>query len=114
MRRHRTLVTGLALAVLSVPVLAVAAAVQAAETPRRGGVPARAIAAERAESGSAPGAEPSPHRDGAPLLQYLIQTEPAQLPGRSSATRPREWKIASTGSPIVKLRQGSGSMTARR
>ena len=75
MRRLRTLVTGLALAVLigslvlAVPavVLAVPAAVQAAETPRRGGVLLAAIAAD------APSLDPHQEQTFATIAPYTVE-----------------------------------------
>jgi ABC-type oligopeptide transport system substrate-binding subunit len=81
MRRHRTLVTGLALAILiGSLVLAVPAAVQAAETPRRGGVLLAAIAAD------APSLDPHQEQTFAtielvaPLYSTLLQIDPLSYP----------------------------------
>src|SRR4029450_2648555 len=107
MRRHRTLVTGLGLAVLiGSLVLVVPAAVQAAETPRRGGVLLAAIAA------GAPSLEPHQGQTFAtielvpPLYSTLIQIDPLSYP-KIIGDAASEWKIASDGLTYTfKLRQG--------
>jgi len=107
MRRHRTLVTVLALAVLiGSLVLAVPAAVQAAETPRRGGVLLAAIGAD------APSLDPHQEQTFAtielvaPLYSTLIQIDPLSYP-KIIGDAASEWKIASDGLTYTfKLRQG--------
>ena len=107
MRRHRTLVTGLGLAVLiGSLVLVVPAAVQAAETPRRGGVLLAAIAAD------APSLDPHQEQTFAtielvaPLYSTLIQIDPLSYP-KIIGDAASEWKIASDGLTYTfKLRQG--------
>src|SRR6266540_4985050 len=107
MRRHRTLFAGLALAVLiGFLVVAVPAAVQAAATPRRGGVLIAAIAAD------APSLDPHQEQTFAtielvaPLYSTLIQIDPLSYP-KIIGDAASEWKIASAGLTYTfKLRQG--------
>src|SRR5258705_8132700 len=107
MRRHRTLVTGLALAILiGSQVVAVPAAVQAAEAPRRGGVLLAAIAAD------APSLDPHQEQTFAtielvaPLYSTLIQIDPLSYPNIIGDAA-SEWKIAADGLTYTfKLRQG--------
>src|SRR6267142_2688715 len=107
MRRHRTLVTGLALAVLiGSQVVAVPAAVQAAEAPRRGGVLLAAIAAD------APSLDPHQEQTFAtiqlvaPLYSTLIQMDPLSYP-KIIGDAASEWKIAPDGLTYTfKIRQG--------
>ena len=106
-RRHRTLFTALALAVLvGSLVVAAPAAVQAAETPRRGGVLLAVI-----------GADPpslDPHQEStfaniqlvAPLYSTLIQIDPYHFP-KIIGDVATEWKITPDGLTYTfKLRQG--------
>src|SRR4029450_9682521 len=97
MRRHRTLVTGLGLAVLiGSLVLVVPAAVQAAGAPRRGGVLRAAIAAD------APSLDPHQEQTFAtielvaPLYSTLIQIDPLSYPKIIGDARSR-WKIQPDG-----------------
>src|SRR6266508_6987980 len=107
MRRHRTLFAGLALAVLiGFLVVAVPAAVQAAATPRRGGVLIAAIAAD------APSLDPHQEQTFAtielvaPLYSTLIQIDPLSYP-KIIGDAASEWKIAGDGLTYTfKLRQG--------
>src|SRR5713226_4333137 len=107
MRRHRRLFTVFALAVLIGPlVVAVPAAVQAAETPRRGGVLLAAIGAD------APSLDP--HQETtfatielvAPLYSTLLQLDPLSYP-KIIGDLATEWKIAPDGLTYTfKIRQG--------
>src|SRR6266849_4549498 len=107
MRRHRRLFTVFALAVLiGFLVVAVPTAVQAAETPRRGGVLLAAIAAD------APSLDPHQEQTFAtiemvaPLYSTLIQIDPLSYP-KIIGDAASEWKIASDGLTYTfKLRQG--------
>src|SRR5881296_4532100 len=107
MRHHRALFTVLVLAVLiGSLVVAVPAAVQAAETPRRGGILLAAIGAD------APSLDP--HQEStfatielvAPLYSTLIQIDPLSYP-KIIGDAASEWKIASDGLTYTfKLRPG--------
>src|SRR5881296_4384384 len=107
MRRHRALFTVLVLAVLiGSLVVAVPAAVQAAETPRRGGILLAAIGAD------APSLDP--HQEStfatlqmvAPLYSTLIQVDPLSYP-KIIGDAASEWKIAPDGLTYTfKLRGG--------
>ncbi len=107
MRRHRSLGPVLSRTVLiSLLVVAVPAAVSAAETPRRGGVLLAAIAAD------APSLDP--HQETtfatlqmvAPLYSTLLQFDPLQYP-KIIGDVASEWKIAPDGLTYTfKLRQG--------
>ena len=94
MRRYRTLVNGLALTVLIA--LAGLVAVQAAETPRRGGVLLAAIAAD------APSLDPHQEQTFAtielvaPLYSTLLQIDPYNYP-KIIGDAATEWKIAPDG-----------------
>src|SRR5713101_8134891 len=107
MRRHRRLFTVFALAVLiGFLVVAVPTAVQAAETPRRGGVLLAAIAAD------APSLDPHQEQTFAtielvaPLYSTLLQIDPLSYP-KIIGDAASEWKIASDGLTYTfKLRQG--------
>src|SRR3989454_5170765 len=107
MRRHRTIFTVFGLSVLvGVLVLAVPAAAQAAETPRRGGVLLAAIGAD------APSLDPHQEQTFAtiemvaPLYSTLIQIDPLSYP-KIIADAASEWKIAPDGLTYTfKLRQG--------
>src|SRR6266852_2281804 len=107
MRRHRRLFTVFALAVLiGFLLLAVPAGVQAAETPRRGGVLLAAIAAD------APSLDPHQEQTFAtiemvaPLYSTLIQTDPLSYP-KIIGDAASEWKIASDSLTYTfKIRQG--------
>jgi hypothetical protein len=93
--------------------MAVPAAVQAAETPRRGGVLLAAIAAD------APSLDPHQEQTFAtielvaPLYSTLIQIDPTQLPEdhrrRGQRVEDRVRRLTYT----FKLRRASGSTTAR-
>ena len=106
-RRHRTLFTIVALAVVvGSVVVATPAAVQGAETPRRGGVLLAAIAAD------APSL--APHQEQtfatielvAPLYSLLIQIDPLHYP-KIIGDLATEWKIAPDGLTYTfKIRQG--------
>ena len=103
MRRHRALLTALALVVL---VAMVPAAVFAAETPRRGGVLLAAIAAD------APSLDPHQEQTFAtmqmvaPLYSTLIQIDPLQYP-KVIGDAATDWKIAPDGLTYTfKIRQG--------
>ena len=106
-RRHRTLFAVVALSILlGSVVVAVPAAVQAAETPRRGGVLLAVI-----------GADPpslDPHQEQtfatlqlmAPLYSTLLQIDPYSYP-KIIADAATEWKIAPDGLTYTfKIRQG--------
>jgi peptide/nickel transport system substrate-binding protein len=111
LRRHRTLLTVVALAVLVT--LLIAAGVQAAETPRRGGVLLAVI-----------GADPpslDPHQEStfatiqlvAPLYSTLLQTDPYGYP-KIIGDAATEWKISSDAltytfkiRPGIKFHDGS-------
>src|SRR5712692_7803619 len=97
MPRHRTLVTVAALAVLiGSLVVAVPAAVQAAETPRRGGVLLAAIGAD------APSLDP--HQEQTFATIELV--DPLSYP-KIIGDAASEWKIAADGLTYTfKLRQG--------
>src|SRR5881296_1568405 len=107
MRRHRALFTVLVLAVLiGSLVVAVPAAVQAAETPRRGGILLAAIGAD------APSLDP--HQEStfatlqmvAPLYSTLIQVDPLSYP-KIIGDAASEWKIAPDGLTYTfKIRHG--------
>ncbi|MGH7308954.1 MAG: ABC transporter substrate-binding protein [Candidatus Rokuibacteriota bacterium] len=107
MRRYRAFLTVLTLAgLIGVLVGAAPAAVQGAETPRRGGVLLAAIAAD------APSLDP--HQETtfatlqmvAPLYSTLLQFDPLQYP-RIIGDVATEWKIAPDGLTYTfKLRQG--------
>src|SRR5712692_4801438 len=107
MPRHRTLVTVAALAVLiGALVVAIPAAVQAAETPRRGGVLLAAIAAD------APSLDPHQEQTFAtmemvaPLYSTLLQIDPLQYP-KIIGDAATEWKIAPDGLTYTfKIRSG--------
>src|SRR5881409_728522 len=104
LRRHRTLFTVVALAV--VVAAATPAAVQAADTPRRGGVLLAVI-----------GADPpslDPHQEStfatlqlvAPLYSTLVQTDPYAYP-KIIGDAASEWKISSDGLTYTfKIRPG--------
>ena len=104
MRRHRALFTVLALAVLIGTLIP--AAVQAAETPRRGGILLAAIAAD------APSLDPHQEQTFAtiemvaPLYSTLLQMDPLQYP-KIIGDAASEWKIAADGLTYTfKLRPG--------
>jgi peptide/nickel transport system substrate-binding protein len=104
MRHHRALFTALALAVLIGAL--VPAAVQAAETPRRGGVLLAAIGAD------APSLDPHQEQTFAtielvaPLYSTLIQIDPLNYP-KIIGDAATEWKIAADGLTYTfTLRQG--------
>src|SRR6266581_6378544 len=107
MRPHRVLFTGFALVVLiGLLVVAAPAAVQAAETPRRGGVLIAAIAAD------APSLDPHQEQTFAtielvaPLYSTLIQIDPLSYP-KIIGDAASEWKIAPDGLTYTfKLRGG--------
>src|SRR6266581_67758 len=107
MRPHRVLFTGFALVVLiGLLVVAAPAAVQAAETPRRGGVLIAAIAAD------APSLDPHQEQTFAtmemvaPLYSTLIQVDPLSYP-KIIGDAASEWKIAPDGLMYTfKIRQG--------
>src|SRR5213593_4200789 len=97
MRRHRALFTVLVLAVLiGSLVVAVPAAVQAAETPRRGGVLLAAIGAD------APSLDPHQEQTFAvlqpvaPLYSTLLQIDPYSYPNVIGDVA-TEWKISPDG-----------------
>src|SRR6266481_2147292 len=101
---HRMLFTAVALAVLVA--LAAPAAVQAAETPRRGGILLAAIGAD------APSLDP--HQEStfatlqmvAPLYSTLIQVDPLSYP-KIIGDAASEWKIAPDGLTYTfKIRHG--------
>src|SRR2546422_4983289 len=103
-RYYRTLFTVVALAVLVA--LAASAAVQAAETPRRGGILLAAIGAD------APSLDP--HQEStfatlqmvAPLYSTLIQIDPLSYP-KIIGDAASEWKIAPDGITYTfKIRHG--------
>src|SRR5437773_6481923 len=103
-RCHRRLLTVVALAVLVA--LAASAAVQAAETPRRGGILLAAIGAD------APSLDP--HQEStfatlqmvAPLYSTLIQIDPLSYP-KIIGDAASEWKVAPDGlTYMFKIRQG--------
>src|SRR5213594_1610110 len=103
-RHHRTLFTVVTLAVMVA--LAIPAAVQAAETPRRGGILLAAIGAD------APSLDP--HQEStfatlqmvAPLYSTLIQVDPLSYP-KIIGDAASEWKIAPDGLMYTfKIRQG--------
>src|SRR3989475_2183012 len=103
-RYHRMLFTVVALAVLVA--LATPAGVQAAETPRRGGILLAAIGAD------APSLDP--HQEStfatlqmvAPLYSTLIQVDPLSYP-KIIGDAASEWKIAPDGLTYTfKIRQG--------
>ncbi len=105
-RRHRTLFIAAALALLLASVPVTPAAVQAAETPRRGGILLAAIAAE----------PPSldPHQEAtfaniqlvAPFYSTLLQFDPLHFP-KIIGDVATDWKIASDGRTYTfKIRQG--------
>src|SRR3989449_2278086 len=103
-RYYRTLFIVVALAVLVA--LAASAAVQAAETPRRGGILLAAIGAD------APSLDP--HQEStfatlqmvAPLYSTLIQIDPLSYP-KIIGDAASEWKIAPDGLTYTfKIRQG--------
>src|SRR5262245_18398771 len=105
MRRHRTLVTVLALAVLLGSVIPVVST-RAAETPRRGGVLLAAIAAD------APSLDP--HQETtfatielvAPCYNTLLQIDPLSYP-KIIGDVATEWKIAPDGLTYTfKIREG--------
>jgi peptide/nickel transport system substrate-binding protein len=106
-RRHRTLFTLVLVALLvASAVVATSAAVQAAETPRRGGVLLAVI-----------GADPpslDPHQEStfanielvAPLYSTLVQLDPYRYP-KIIGDAASEWKIAPDGLTYTfKIRQG--------
>src|SRR5713101_4142706 len=107
MRRFRTLYTIVTLAVLMGSlVVAVPAAVQAADTPRRGGVLLAAIGAD------APSLDPHQEQTFAtielvaPLYSTLLQIDPLNYP-KIIGDVATEWKIAPDGLTYTfKLRQG--------
>ena len=107
MRRHSTIFAVFGLAVLIGSLISsVPAAVQAAETPRRGGVLLAAIAAD------APSLDPHQEQTFAtiemvaPLYSTLIQIDPLSYP-KIIGDAASEWKIASDGLTYTfKLRQG--------
>jgi peptide/nickel transport system substrate-binding protein len=117
-RRHRTLFTVLALAVLvGSLVVAAPAAVQAAETPRRGGVLLAAIGAD------APSLDPHQEQTFAtlqpvaPLYNTLLQIDPYSYPNVIGDVA-SEWKVSPDGltytfkiHPGIKFHDGS-TMTA--
>src|SRR5438552_14331462 len=103
-RHHRMLLTVVTLAVMVA--LAIPAAVQAAETPRRGGILLAAIGAD------APSLDP--HQEStfatlqmvAPLYSTLIQIDPLSYP-KIIGDAASEWKIAPDGLTYTfKLRGG--------
>src|SRR5437660_8030135 len=103
-RHHRMLLTVGTLAVMVA--LAIPAAVQAAETPRRGGILLAAIGAD------APSLDP--HQEStfatlqmvAPLYSTLIQVDPLSYP-KIIGDAASEWKIAPDGLTYTfKIRQG--------
>src|SRR5437899_8226360 len=103
-RRHRMLLTVVTLAVMVA--LAIPAAVQAAETPRRGGILLAAIGAD------APSLDP--HQEStfatlqmvAPLYSTLIQVDPLSYP-KIIGDAASEWKIAPDGLTYTfKIRHG--------
>jgi peptide/nickel transport system substrate-binding protein len=107
MRHHRVLVTVVTLAILiGSLVAAVPAAVQAAETPRRGGVLLAAIAAD------APSLDPHQEQTFAtielvaPLYSTLVQIDPYSYP-KIIGDAATEWKISPDGLTYTfKLRPG--------
>src|SRR5713101_2692268 len=107
MRRHRRLFTVFALAVLiGFLVVAVPTAVQAAETPRRGGVLLAAIAAD------APSLDPHQEQTFAtmelvaPLYSTLLQIDPYSYP-KIIGDLATEWKISPDGLTYTfKIHQG--------
>jgi peptide/nickel transport system substrate-binding protein len=117
-RRHRTLFTVVALAVLAgSQVVATPAAVEAAETPRRGGVLLAAIGAD------APSLDPHQEQTFAtlqpvaPLYSTLLQIDPYSYPNVIGDVA-SEWKISPDGltytfkiHPGIKFHDGS-TMTA--
>ena len=106
-RRHRTLFTVALLALLvGSAIMATPAAIQAAETPRRGGILLAAIAAE----------PPSldPHQEStfaniqlvAPFYSTLLQFDPFNFP-KIIGDVATEWKITPDGRTYTfKIRQG--------
>jgi peptide/nickel transport system substrate-binding protein len=114
-RPHRTRFTIAALALLlASAALATLARVQAADTPRHGGILLAVI-----------GAEPpslDPHQEGtfaniqlvAPCYSTLLQFDPLNF-SKIIGDVATEWKIAPDGRTYTfKIRPGSGSTTARR
>jgi len=107
MRRHRTLCSVLAVAVLiGALVVPVPAAPQGAETPRRGGVLLAAIAAD------APSLDPHQEQTFAtmqmvaPLYSTLLQIDPLSYP-KIIGDAATEWKIAPDGLTYAfKIRPG--------
>src|SRR5437016_1658747 len=106
MRRHRTIIAVVGLCVLIGSVLAVPAAVQGAETPRRGGVLLAAIAAD------APSLDPHQEQTFAtmemvaPLYSTLLQIDPLSYP-KIIGDAAIEWKIAPDGLTYTfKIRPG--------
>jgi peptide/nickel transport system substrate-binding protein len=106
-RRHRTLFTVIALAVLiSSLVVAAPAAVQAAETPRRGGVLLAAIGADAPSLDIHQESTFAALQPVAPLYSTLLQIDPYNYPNVIGDAA-SEWKISPDGLTYTfKIRPG--------
>jgi peptide/nickel transport system substrate-binding protein len=105
-RRYRTLFTVVALAVLASLVVAAPAAVQAAETPRRGGVLLAAIGADAPSLDIHQESTFAALQPVAPLYSTLLQIDPYNYPNVIGDVA-SEWKISPDGLTYTfKIRPG--------